>query len=137
MPVIKSDEIKAILTGVIDTTVLADVFQSSFYDGHTAICLVDSADGNYALDTRYSTLGNAYDTPGPALLKGYENIDLKRALDQMNPQDKAVIELRYFEDMKIEDIAKVLDENVNTVKSRLYRGLKKLRLELTDAWQWE
>ena len=54
----------------------------------------------------------------------YENIDLKRALDQMNPQDKAVIELRYFEDMKIEDIAKVLDENVNTVKSRLYRGLK-------------
>ena len=67
----------------------------------------------------------------------YENIDLKRALDQMNPQDKAVIELRYFEDMKIEDIAKVLDENVNTVKSRLYRGLKKLRLELTDAWQWE
>lgn len=67
----------------------------------------------------------------------YENIDLKRALDQMNPQDKAVIELRYFEDMKIEDIAKVLNENVNTVKSRLYRGLKKLRLELTDAWQWE
>ena len=61
----------------------------------------------------------------------------ERALDQMNPQDKAVIELRYFEDMKIEDIAKVLDENVNTVKSRLYRGLKKLRLELTDAWQWE
>ena len=37
----------------------------------------------------------------------------------------------------LEDIAKVLDENVNTVKSRLYRGLKKLRLELTDAWQWE
>ena len=34
-----------------------------------------------------------------------------------------------------EDI--MLDENVNTVKSRLYRGLKKLRLELTDAWQWE
>ena len=31
----------------------------------------------------------------------------------------------------------VLNENVNTVKSRLYRGLKKLRLELTDAWQWE
>ena len=40
-------------------------------------------------------------------------------------------------EQKIEDIAKVLDENVNTVKSRLYRGLKKLRLELTDAWQWE
>ena len=82
MPVIKSGEIKAILTGVIDTTVLADVFQISFYNGHAAICLVDSADGNYALDTRYSTLGNAYDMPGPALLKGYENIDLKSEISE-------------------------------------------------------
>ena len=38
---------------------------------------------------------------------------------------------------KLEDIARVLGENQNTVKSRLYRGLKKLRLELTDTWQWE
>ena len=60
----------------------------------------------------------------------YENIDLKRALDQMNPQDKAVIELRYFEDMKIEDIAKVLNENVNTIKSRLYRSMQKLKLKM-------
>ena len=52
-------------------------------------------------------------------------------------RDKAVIELRYFEDMKLENIARVLGENQNTVKSRLYRGLKKLRLELTDTWQWE
>ncbi|MBP3487645.1 MAG: sigma-70 family RNA polymerase sigma factor [Roseburia sp.] len=67
----------------------------------------------------------------------YENLDLKRALDAMDEADKAVIELRYFEDMKFEEIARVMDENVNTVKSRLYRGLKKLRLELADTWQWE
>ena len=67
----------------------------------------------------------------------YEIFDLRRALDAMEERDKAVIELRYFEDMKLEDIARVLGENQNTVKSRLYRGLKKLRLELTDTWQWE
>lgn len=67
----------------------------------------------------------------------YENIDLRRALDAMPQEDKAVIELKYFEDMKFEDIAQVLGENVNTVKSRLYRALRKLRLELSDAWQWE
>ena len=65
----------------------------------------------------------------------YENIDLKRALDAMSKEDKAVIELKYFEDMKLIEIAEVLGENVNTVKSRLYRSLKKLRLELTDVWQ--
>jgi len=63
----------------------------------------------------------------------YENFDLKRALDTMDEADKAVIELKYFEDMKFGEIAKVLNENVSTVKSRLYRGLKKLRLELTDT----
>ena len=47
----------------------------------------------------------------------------------MNIKDRTVIELKYFEDMKLEEIAQVLDENVNTVKSRLYRGLKKLKLE--------
>lgn len=67
----------------------------------------------------------------------YEDIDLRRALDRMAPEDKAVVELKYFEDMKFEEIAEVLGENVSTVKSRLYRSLKKLKLELSDAWQWE
>ncbi|MDD7718697.1 MAG: sigma-70 family RNA polymerase sigma factor [Eubacteriaceae bacterium] len=59
----------------------------------------------------------------------YRDLDLKYALEHMNIKDRTVIELKYFEDMKLEEIAQVLDENVNTVKSRLYRGLKKLKLE--------
>lgn len=62
----------------------------------------------------------------------YENIDLQKALDSLSPQDKAVIELKYFEELKFDQIAEILDENVNTIKSRLYRGLKKLKLELSD-----
>ena len=77
IPVKKNGEIQAILTGVIDTTDLADIFQFSLYDGHAAICLVDSADGNYVLDTWHPTLGNAYDTPDRTQLKGYEDVDLK------------------------------------------------------------
>lgn len=67
----------------------------------------------------------------------YEEIDLKKALQKMPEKEKAVIELKYFEDMKFEEIAEILEENVNTIKSRLYRGLKKLKIELSDAWQWE
>lgn len=76
-------------------------------------------------------------TVEPGKVDQYENIDLRRALDSMSQEDKAVIELRYFEELKFDEIAEVLGENVSTVKSRLYRGLKKLRLELSDAWQWE
>ena len=59
----------------------------------------------------------------------YRDLDLKHALEHMNAKDRIVIELKYFEDMKLEEIAQVLNENVNTVKSRLYRGLKKLKME--------
>ncbi len=67
----------------------------------------------------------------------YENIDLKRALDAMPQADRTVIVLKYFEELTLAQIAEVTDENINTIKSRLYRGLKKLRLELSDKWQWE
>lgn len=60
----------------------------------------------------------------------YENLDLKVALEKLSPEEKAVVELRYYEDLKIEEIAEILNENVSTVKSRLYRCMKKLRVEL-------
>ena len=60
----------------------------------------------------------------------YSNMDLQRALDLLYPEDKAIVELRFFENRKLEEIAQILDENVSTVKSRLYRSMKKLRIEL-------
>lgn len=57
----------------------------------------------------------------------HENLDLLRAMDALSEKEKAVVMLKYFEEMTLEEIADILDENVNTVKSRLYRSLKKLR----------
>ena len=62
-----------------------------------------------------------------------DKIDLRRALDALPEKDKAVVILRYFEDRKLEEIAAILEENVNTVKSRLYRSIKKLRDHLEDS----
>ena len=63
----------------------------------------------------------------------YENIDLKRAIENLDPKDRAIVVLRFFEDRQLEEIAKILDENLNTVKSRLYRVMKKLRLNLEGS----
>ena len=60
----------------------------------------------------------------------YENVDLQKAIDSLEKEDRIVIVLRYYEDMKLEDIAVILDENLSTVKSRLYRSMKKLKLQL-------
>lgn len=63
----------------------------------------------------------------------YADIDLLKAVDALPDKDKAVVILRYFEDKTLEEAAGILGENVNTVKSRLYRCMKKLRRALEDG----
>ena len=54
-------------------------------------------------------------------------LDLYDAIDRLNEKERTVIRLRFFEDMKLEEIARVTGANLNTVKSRLYKGLKRLK----------
>lgn len=60
----------------------------------------------------------------------YSEVDLQTSLRQLDEKSRTVIILRYFEDRKLEEIAAITEENINTVKARLYRGLKKLRVQL-------
>ncbi|MEK3979903.1 sigma-70 family RNA polymerase sigma factor [Psychrobacillus sp. FSL K6-2836] len=60
------------------------------------------------------------------------DIDLYEAIDHLTPEQKTLIILRFFEDMKIEDIAKMLGVNQNTIKTRLYAALRKLRTNMEE-----
>ena len=51
-----------------------------------------------------------------------EKLDLYDAIDLLKPKYKTVIILKYFDDMKIEDISYVLNIPENTVKSHLKRA---------------
>lgn len=62
----------------------------------------------------------------------YKDFDLEDALNKLPPNYRNIIILRYFEDLKIEEVADVLEENINTVKTRLYSALKKLRISIED-----
>jgi RNA polymerase sigma-70 factor (ECF subfamily) len=55
----------------------------------------------------------------------YEDMDLKQAMDQLPVKYKTIIILRFFE-------AEIIEENINTVKTRLYRALKLLRITMTE-----
>ncbi|WP_106769218.1 RNA polymerase sigma factor [Paenibacillus faecalis] len=68
----------------------------------------------------------------PGQHDAYTNLDLAESIDDLPEKYRTVIILRFFEDMKIEDIAKVTQENVNTVKTRLYQALKQLRISLDE-----
>ncbi|AGA68405.1 RNA polymerase sigma factor, sigma-70 family [Desulfitobacterium dichloroeliminans LMG P-21439] len=62
----------------------------------------------------------------------YSDLDLAKAIEGLTPTDRSRIVLRYYEDLKIEEVAFILKENVNTTKSRLYGTLKKLRLQMEE-----
>lgn len=68
----------------------------------------------------------------PGANDNYKDLDLQKALDNLPPNYRSIIVLRYFEDLKIEEIADILELNVNTVKTRLYSALKKLRLNMEE-----
>ena len=60
----------------------------------------------------------------------YKDMDLLDALDKLSDENKTIMMLKYFEDMKFSEIAQILDLPESTVKTKLYASLKKLRIEL-------
>lgn len=59
-----------------------------------------------------------------------EYIDLYAAIDKLPPDMKTIVILRFFDDMKYDEIAEITSTNLNTIKSRLHRALKHLKLDM-------
>jgi RNA polymerase sigma-70 factor, ECF subfamily len=69
--------------------------------------------------------------PERAISQLDEDRYLHQLLNQMPPQDRAVLVLRYWNELSEEEIASSLDMTVSAVKSRLHRA----RLQLAKRWQ--
>ncbi|NLL79799.1 MAG: sigma-70 family RNA polymerase sigma factor [Clostridiales bacterium] len=61
--------------------------------------------------------------------------EVYRKVCELPEQMKTVVMLHYFEQMTLKEIAEVTGANVNTVKTRLYTALKRLRtmVEIEDG----
>ncbi|CAN5417644.1 SigE family RNA polymerase sigma factor [soil metagenome] len=57
----------------------------------------------------------------------HHNCDLWRAIGELPPRQRAVIALRYYEDLTEAEVALVMDCSVGTVKSQAAKALAKLR----------
>ena len=56
--------------------------------------------------------------------------ELWAALANLDPERRAVLVLRFYEDLPYERIAEILECPVGTVRSRIHRGLADLRKEI-------
>lgn len=62
-----------------------------------------------------------------------ERLDLYQALESLNPAEKSLVILKYFEEKSFREIAEILSIPESTVKTRLYRALNRLKEICSEA----
>jgi RNA polymerase sigma-70 factor (ECF subfamily) len=67
------------------------------------------------------------------LLRSEERNRVLQAVSHLQPDQKAVIELKFFQEMTFDEIAAILSIPVSTIKSRLYSGLEVLKTRINNG----
>lgn len=58
---------------------------------------------------------------------------IKKALLKLKPDEQAIVTMRFFENLKHEEIAEVVGTSASTVRSQLSRAMEKLRKHISSA----
>ncbi|MGM9988189.1 MAG: RNA polymerase sigma factor [Bacillaceae bacterium] len=77
--------------------------------------------------TEYMKLGNNQ-TPESHYIDKEQQEEIYEAISKLPMKQQIVIILFYYQEMSLQEIAKVLNISVGTVKSRLYHGREKLKI---------
>ena len=59
--------------------------------------------------------------------KAHEKLEFDEAFDKLADEYKLVLNLYYVDGVNLREISEILDENENTIKSRISRGKKQLK----------
>ncbi|RKN38006.1 SigE family RNA polymerase sigma factor [Streptomyces hoynatensis] len=73
------------------------------------------------------------DQPAPSVVDSPLRVVLLKALAELPRKDRAVLVLRYWEDLSVEQTAEALRTSSSAVRSRSSRALAKLRAQLGDS----
>ena len=69
--------------------------------------------------------------------KGYEQDGgMEKELDSLELDVQGIIKLRFFEELTLKEISCITGLNLNTVKTKLYRGIKQLKENMREAELW-
>jgi len=60
------------------------------------------------------------------------DLDVQDALNRLPADLKTIVVLRYLHEFQLQEVADVLSINLNTVKTRLYRALRLLKIEMEE-----
>jgi RNA polymerase sigma-70 factor (ECF subfamily) len=70
------------------------------------------------------------ETPEDILMRKQESLVLKEIIKGMKERERKILELRFFKEMRYEDIAKELKMPIGTIKAQIYRAKQLLNKEI-------
>jgi RNA polymerase sigma factor (sigma-70 family) len=144
-----------VLQIIPDTQIASDVLQEAFVNIWKKIESYDAAKGrlftwmlnvtrNMAIDMVRSKsyqnsqknkefpMAEQLETPGGAVVQpGLDNIGLKKAVYQLKPEQRVLVDLAYFKGYTHEEIAQMEQIPLGTVKTRIRNALTQLRQYLS------
>jgi RNA polymerase sigma-70 factor (ECF subfamily) len=109
---------------------------------HCLTCIHDRPSGvHFSLDDEESEMpAGGYlqvaSSQDKTLLHSEQQSKLLNALARLKPEQKAIIELKFFQDRTFEDIAEMLDQPLSTIKSRMYSGLEMMKARLGNGFMF-
>lgn len=72
---------------------------------------------------------------GPSVIEIFERQETRKeilhSLDQLSSIQREIVLLRFYQELKLQEISNIMDIPLSTVKTNLYQALKKLRSQLT------
>ena len=83
----------------------------------------------------YFETADARPNPEERLMEGAYSEDLQRVLSSLSPEQRTLVTLADVEDMPYKEIADLLGKPVGTIRSRLHRTHKLIRLRLEQIRQ--
>ena len=78
-------------------------------------------------------LADSSDTPEVVAQKSDKKALLRQCVEKLGPEHRDVVELVYYHEKSIEDVAEILQIPMNTVKTRMFYARKKLSEFLLSA----
>ena len=67
-----------------------------------------------------------------AMIKNFEIEDMKKKLTLLSPLKQRVLELKYYSDLSYFEIAEILNLELGTVKSQIYRAKEELKILISN-----
>lgn len=92
-----------------------DYFKSKIYKQRSENCDIE----NHQIEDKSNVID--------IISKKEEAIKIKEAVENLPKLQREAILLKYYNDLKIKDISAITGDNENTIKSRLYNGIKNLK----------